>query len=1650
MGSVSEASEELIRFTNVKPGESIYHRLLLIVGRAGTPDRPVRSIVAHPDPRSGFESIEWQVNQSHFKATVPLREGDNVIRFVPNFGTKDDPHEDDDGPHEVKLPLKYEPQDVPPLRIVILLAKDSPVDIEPTATVSPTAVAPTTTHTPFPEATPMPKMPNTSSNKSEDGPARTVGEQEGPSTGPQPLVDCPPGPIRDKILAGGIKEIQRRVAVQAYCWQAFYAEQMHRHRLGRRSFRLEEHPRSENGEDNTKEPVRLEDLLVVHLVRSDKTRAEFHDANNAQQNKFASNSGAMWDWANEALSKHPTLGKSRAPIAVLTLESHWVVGHRKAPPANRKQQAGLILGHAALGGWSGSPWASILEERQDTQDPNSASLSVGVMGSHWIWSAPSSLSQLTEAFLDETKTDERYVVSDLGEGGTAWETFCVGMGAWLHEAGHALGNPHWPSGIMSRGYNEFSRIFTTTEGYRTRLDKPGERLITPANDDLNCHLHRAEAFRARWHPNFRLPGDLPAPPTLDVSDPASVEAWKSWSSLPPVVYATPKGALFQAAEGNEIVAIEIDIDDKLARLIEFTGRPAGDGAREGEAPVIEYLLDKKTVLDTIIETGAKVQGRKKNVTVCVRAVGTNLCITEVGDFYRDAFARPIEIFADRDGEKPGVGHEPGSGLMAMRAPGPGREVNMRQKETLRAGKWNTALADQVGAQPHLKAITIFADWCLQGLQFEYADDTVQTFGHVESTSDEFADEDRVKHRFTFDETDVGIAKIIVRSGWWIDAIQFVMESGKSTDMVGNLTGGSLSVLVPPEGRSVVGLCGSFDGWIRSIGIFYDFNASTMYDPEVDIDDEEEAAPISENVDVEPGEEWKHPSHLPPLAYATSKGVLFKAAPGYALASLEIEINYDYPSKTIQLQDSDGCCGGREGDAPLTEFLLDEQKVQDIVDDHFTSTKGKRKRKPKKIVVRVEAWGTNGRSTNLADFYRDAFARPIGIFADREGQELEEPGKGDERGPGILAMRVPGRGEDDDIDNAEDDRAHTWTCALADSVGARPRLSAITIFGDWSIRGFRFEYSDGTAQAFGNVSTPNTSGDEQSANEDVVKHRFTFEPETDGEIDKIVVRSGCWIDAIQFVMKNGKSTDMVGNLTGGSLSVLIPPEGTCIVGLYGTCNEWIRSIGILHDTDPSIMDVSSPARVETWKQWANLPSRTYAMSRKPDLETQVPEDYSRDPRFRPIEIFADREGEIYEAGHQRDSGIMVFPAPGVGSELPTEETQQPDGGNKWIIAFADRVGERPSLAAITVFVTADGEWPGVCGLRFGYSDNTTQVVADVSASNVLREGERLVEHRFTFDQTDGGIAKIVIRCGAWMDAIQFVMESGKSTDMVGNLTGGNLSVLVPPEGNRIVGFYGTSREYIRSAGIFYEAAPPTSDVERWSKLPPLVNGTVDKSVCMRDLINSLRAAHAPPVEIFADREGKISVPGRERGPGLMAQRTPGQGREVHVDEMQWEDDVDEWTFAFANHVGERPHLRAITIFVEDAGLSGVRFEYSDNTTQAVGDVSDLDPVEDDRPSEDDDDDDMCDEFGNDYRGRRIEHRFTFEQTDGAIAKIVLRSGCWIDAIQFVMESGKSTDMVGNLDGGSLGELVPPAGKRIVGLYACSEHDVVCALGVYHDA
>ncbi|GMM56743.1 putative metalloendopeptidase [Maudiozyma humilis] len=46
---------------------------------------------------------------------------------------------------------------------------------------------------------------------------------------------------------------------------------------------------------------------------------------------------------------------------------------------------------------------------------------------------------------------------------------------------------------------------------------------------------------------------------------------------------------------------------------------------------------------------------------------------------------------------------------------------------------------------------------------------------------------------------------------------------------------------------------------------------------------------------------------------------------------------------------------------------------------------------------------------------------------------------------------------------------------------------------------------------------------------------------------------------------------------------------------------------------------------------------------------------------------------------------------------------------------------------------------------------------------------------------------------------------------------------------------------------------------------------------------------------------------------------------------------------------------------------------------------------------------------------------------------VRCGAWIDAIQILTSHGRMTDMFGNKNGGGLGELIPPKGQYVLGIY-----------------
>lgn len=72
-----------------------------------------------------------------------------------------------------------------------------------------------------------------------------------------------------------------------------------------------------------------------------------------------------------------------------------------------------------------------------------------------------------------------------------------------------------------------------------------------------------------------------------------------------------------------------------------------------------------------------------------------------------------------------------------------------------------------------------------------------------------------------------------------------------------------------------------------------------------------------------------------------------------------------------------------------------------------------------------------------------------------------------------------------------------------------------------------------------------------------------------------------------------------------------------------------------------------------------------------------------------------------------------------------------------------------------------------------------------------------------------------------------------------------------------------------------------------------------------------------------------------------------------------------------------------------------------------------------------------------------------EPDEVIAGFNLRSGAWVDGIQIVTSKGRMSEMFGNKNGGSSGSLMPPANKKILGVFGNVSH-WVDAFGIVYEA
>ncbi|EXJ67168.1 uncharacterized protein A1O5_09815 [Cladophialophora psammophila CBS 110553] len=410
------------RITSVMDNSVVYHKVLLVNGEIGDPNqKPMEGnlTVHHDKEGQAFPPTNWPVSDSYFKALVYLSPGWNRIRFdftSPKLSL----HSTGSTPamHSSYIMLNYLPlNSAPPLQLVILVGRDSPC-----------------------------------------------------------TYDAAPQRIHNE--GNDLSMAIRKFRMAAHLWQTFTAEQMYRHKFGRRCFRFEEEWQTGTLSIRDREMGIMKNETRIHVVRSDKTTAELRDLQYAQQHSPAAKKGELYSIAADAVKKYFNIRPGQKQyVACLLLDAHW------------DPEVGTIRGHAALGG---------------TADD----LGLAIFGSHALQSYPSCIEEVVPAFMDCTRTDTKYVANDCDESGSSWEAANIGIGAHLHEVGHLFGCPHQETGVMLRDYVRLNRTFLIKEPYSTRTKSQGLKVCRQEDE---CGWHRLDVLRFRYHPCFRLPSDEPLP-----------------------------------------------------------------------------------------------------------------------------------------------------------------------------------------------------------------------------------------------------------------------------------------------------------------------------------------------------------------------------------------------------------------------------------------------------------------------------------------------------------------------------------------------------------------------------------------------------------------------------------------------------------------------------------------------------------------------------------------------------------------------------------------------------------------------------------------------------------------------------------------------------------------------------------------------------------------------------------------------------------------------------------------------------------------------------------------------------------------------------------------------------------------------------------
>lgn len=98
----------------------------------------------------------------------------------------------------------------------------------------------------------------------------------------------------------------------------------------------------------------------------------------------------------------------------------------------------------------------------------------------------------------------------------------------------------------------------------------------------------------------------------------------------------------------------------------------------------------------------------------------------------------------------------------------------------------------------------------------------------------------------------------------------------------------------------------------------------------------------------------------------------------------------------------------------------------------------------------------------------------------------------------------------------------------------------------------------------------------------------------------------------------------------------------------------------------------------------------------------------------------------------------------------------------------------------------------------FLDGFTFIYDDGSRETVGKQGGGRTEFQVMPGERVQGL---VVRCGAWIDGIQFKLSSGRTTPWFGG-NGGGLHVVDAPQGYEIVGIFGSAKDWMEQVGIYY--------------------------------------------------------------------------------------------------------------------------------------------------------------------------------------------------------------------------------------------------------